>query len=346
MVDVWLDSVTPKDSLLIYSLLPLLRDKGYKTLVTAKKQTQTTEILELLNVEYKCIGEYGWTLTEKLVLEQKRTLLFIDLFNEIGLPKVLWTHGDVSAIRTAFGLQIPIVYGNDTLHAIHVAKLVCPLVDWLVAPVSFGKAWTKFGIPKSRIVLYDGIEEVGWLSRKNEFGCPRWLEEVKKKNPVILFRNAEYKASYCNNVKVDAFQLVKELSKMGTVVYLPRYTEEIKTLRSFRNVVIPPKPELAIQLIPYVDTVVGSGGTICREAALMGVPAINFHFWDAPARYLHQKGFPIKYVTSIDKILNVVGKILKNTGTTRLNTKRMLEKLESPTPITVKYLERCRGKRI
>ena len=341
MVDVWLDSVTPKGSLLIYSLLPLLREKGYEILVTAKKQTQTTEILELLNVEYRCVGEYGETLTEKLALEQKRTLQFIDLFDEIGLPKVLWTHGDVSAIRTAFGLQIPIVYGNDTPHAIHVAKLVCPLVDWLVAPVSFGKTWSKFGISKSRIVLYDGIEEVAWLSRKAEFECPSWLEEVAKKNRVVLFRNAEYKASYCKNVKVDAFKLVKEISKTATVVYLPRYAEEREKLGNLNNVVIPPKPALAVQLIPYVDAVVGSGGTICREAALMGVPTINFHFWDAPARYLHKKGFPIKYVTTMDKIVNVTQKILKNTEKHRVNTKRMLEKLESPVPITVNYIEKC-----
>ena len=346
MVDVWLDSVTPKDSLLTYSLLPLLRKKGYETLVTAKKQTQTTEILELLNVKYTCIGEYGETLKEKLAAEQKRTLQFIDLFDKIGLPKVLWTHGDVSAIRTAFGLQIPIVYANDTPHAVHVAKLVCPLVDWLVAPVSFGKTWSKFGIAKSKIVLYDGIEEVAWLQRKLESKCPLFLEEAAKKSRVVLFRNAEYKASYCKNIKVDAFHLVKEISKNATVVYLPRYAEEKKKLGNLNNVVIPQKPVLAFQLIPYVDAVVGSGGTICREAALMGVPTINFHFWDAVARYLYKKGFPIKYVATTDKIINVTRKILKNPEKHRMDTRQMLEKLESPVPITVDYIESCQGKRM
>ena len=62
MPDIWLDTVTPKDSLLIYSLLPTLHEKGYKTLVTAKKQTQTTEILDLLSIKYTCVGEYGETL--------------------------------------------------------------------------------------------------------------------------------------------------------------------------------------------------------------------------------------------------------------------------------------------
>src|SRR3972149_9803599 len=101
MPDVWLDSVTPKDSLLVYSLLPALKAKGYTTLVTAKKQTQTTDILDMLKVPYTLVGEYGETLKEKLAVEQKRTLQFIDLFDRVGLPNVLWTHGDVSAIRTA-----------------------------------------------------------------------------------------------------------------------------------------------------------------------------------------------------------------------------------------------------
>ena len=338
MVDVWLDSVTPKDSLLIYALLPLLREKGYETIVTAKKQTQTTEILELLDVEYTCVGEYGETLKEKLAVEQKRTLQFIDLFDKIGFPKVLWTHGDVSAIRTAFGLQIPIVYSNDTPHAIHVAKLVCPLVNWLVAPVAFGKSWSKFGIPKSKIALYDGVEETAWLT-EHRFEQPKFLEKLAEKERVVLFRDVEYKASYCKDAKVDVQRLLKELSEMATVVYLPRYEEEKEKLEDIDNIWIPPKPVLAAQLIPYVDIMVGSGGTICREAALMGVPTINFHFWDAVARYLHKKGFPMKYVTTTDKIINVTQKILKDPEKHRTDTRQMLEKLESPAPIATHYIE-------
>ena len=344
MVDIWLDSVTPKGSLLVHSLLPLLQEEGHEILITAKRQTQTIEILELLNMEYNCVGEYGRTLKQKLALEQKRTLQFIDLFNETGMPKVLWTHGDVSAIRTAFGLQIPIVYCNDTPDATHVARLVCPLVDWLIAPSSFGKGWSKFGINRSRIVLYDGIEEVAWIYPKTELQCPSWLEEITRENKIVLFRNAEYKASYCKNVKVDAFQLVKKIARMATVVYLPRYKEEREKFGCLNNVVIPPKPELTVQLIPYVDAVVGSGGTICREAALMGVPTINFHFWDAPAKYLQKKKFPIKYATTMNKITNLTQEILKNAEKHRINTNRMLETLESPVPITARYIEKCLGK--
>ncbi len=339
MVDVWLDAVTPKDSLLIYSLLPSLHEKGHKTIVTAKKQTQTTDVLELLDISYTCVGKYGETIEEKLIEEQKRTLEFLELFDKVGYPKVLWTHGDVSAIRTAFGLQIPIVYSNDTPHAIHVAKLVCPLVNWLVAPLPFGKSWSKFGIPKSNIILYEGVEEIAWLVGNAKRKRPKFLKELTTKKRVVLFRNVEYKASYCKDIKVDTWRLVKGLSEMATVVYLPRYEEEKEKLRNLNNVWIPPKSILAFQVIPYVDAVVGSGGTICRESALMGVPTINFHFWDVIARYLEMKGFPIQYSTSIDKILRSVQKILEKPKKHRIDTASMLSSLESPTAVTTHYIE-------
>jgi predicted glycosyltransferase len=338
--DVWLDTVTPKISIAINSLLPVIHAKGHTTLVTAKKATQTTDMLDTLGVPYYAIGEYGGTLKEKLEVEQKRTLEFIDLFDRIGYPKVLWTHGDVSAIRTAFGLNIPIVYANDTIFAYHVAKLAAPLVDWLIAPVSFGKSWSRFGIPKSRIVLFDGLEEVSWLKDK-PFEKPEFLHELSDRKPLVLFRDAEYQASYCKDVKVDSRRLLKELANLATVVYLPRYEGEKERLKDLPNVWVPPRPVLTAQLIPFVDLMVGSGGTACRETALMGIPTINFHFWDAQARYLHRKGFPVQIIRNTDAIIRIAKKILEYPAMHKIDTHAALESIESPVPVWTRYVELC-----
>ncbi|MGF3522645.1 MAG: DUF354 domain-containing protein [Candidatus Bathyarchaeia archaeon] len=339
MPDIWLDTVTPKISIAIHSLLPLLHAKGYSTLVTAKKQTQTTDLLDTLKVPYYKIGEYGETPKEKLVAEQKRTLEFVELFDKVGTPKVLWTHGDVSAIRTAFGLKIPIVYANDTVFAYHVAKLAAPLVDWLVTPRCFGKSWTKFGVSKNRIVQYDGLEEAAWLSTK--FEKPPFLEELKNKKPTILFRDAEYQASYCGEVKIDTQKLLQKLTNLGTVVYLPRYDQEKQKLKDLNNIWIPPQPVLTAQLLPYIDLMVGSGGTACRETALAGIPTINFHFWDVQARYLHKKGFPLQIIRNTNRIVKTAKTILQNPEKHRVNTKAALAKIESPLQYWVKYIEFC-----
>ena len=341
--DVWLDTVTPKISIVIHSLLPVLHKKGHSTLVTAKKQTQTTELLDVLKIPYQTVGEYGRTLKEKLEVEQKRTLAFLKLFDKVGYPKVLWTHGDVSAIRTAFGLGIPIVYANDTVFAHHVAKLAVPLVDWLVAPISFGKSWSKFGIPKSRIIHYDGLEELAWL-KDAEFDKPSFLKELSERKPVILFRDAEYSASYCKNVKVNSQRLIEKLTELATVVCLPRYEEEKENLQRIENLWLPPKPILTAQLIPYMDLMVGSGGTACRETALMGVPTINFHFWDVQAQYIHKKGFPIEIIRNEERIIRKAKTILTAPQKLKKNTEADINKLESPLPHWVKYIELSLGK--
>ncbi|MCW4009799.1 MAG: DUF354 domain-containing protein [Candidatus Bathyarchaeota archaeon] len=339
MPDVWLDTVTPKISIAIHSLLPCLHKKGYSTLVTAKRQTQTTDMLDVLGVAYETVGDYGDTPKEKLAADAKRTLGFLELFDRVGYPKVLWAHGDVAAIRTAFGLGIPIVYANDTVFAYHVAKLASPLVDWLVAPKCFGKTWSKYGIAKSRIIHYDGLEECAWL--KTKFAQPKFLEELRGRKPVVLFRDIEYKASYCSEVKVDSQRLLEELSKLATVVYLPRYEEEKQRLKTLSNVWVQPKPVLTAQLIPYIDLMVGSGGTACRETALAGVPTINFHFWDVQARYLHAKGFPIQICPNTNDIIKAAKKILQNPHQYRMDTKAAQAKLKSPLPVWTRYIERC-----
>jgi predicted glycosyltransferase len=290
-------------------------------------------------VPYETVGEYGATLKEKLAVEQKRTLGLLDLFDRVGYPKVLWTHGDVSAIRTAFGLGIPVVYANDTVFAYAVARLSCPLVDWLVTPKCFGYSWTKFGIPKNRIAQYDGLEELAWL-QGTQFEQPTFLEELKGKRPVILFRDAEYQAVYCKDVKVDSDKLLRELAKLATVVCLPRYEEERAKLKEIPNVWVSPKPVLTAQLMPYIDVMVGSGGTACRETALCGVPPINFHFWDVQARYLYKKGFPIQILRSNSRIVAATKKILAASKDHK-DTRHAVAKLESPLPAWAKYVEAC-----
>jgi predicted glycosyltransferase len=135
--------------------------------------------------------------------------------------------------------------------------------------------------------------------------------------------------------------LIRELAKLGTVVCLPRYEGEREKLKAIPNVWVSPKPVLTAQLLPYIDLMVGSGGTACRETALCGIPTINFHFWDVQARYLFKKGFPIQILRSNNRIITVAKKILANQENQRRDTKKAVEKLESPLPAWTKYIELC-----
>lgn len=84
----------------------------------------------------------------------------------------------------------------------------------------------------------------------------------------------------------------------------------------------------------------GSGGTLCREAVLLGVPTISFHFWDVIAKYLHKKGFLFQRVTSIEKIVKIA-KRMRKPEKYKVNMEHTLKKLESPVSITVHHIKKC-----
>jgi predicted glycosyltransferase len=128
---------------------------------------------------------------------------------------------------------------------------------------------------------------------------------------------------------------------MAEIVYLPRYESERKELKGIKNIWIPEKAVIAYNLLPAIDLVVGSGGTICRESALFGIPTMSFHFWDVIAEYLDKKGFPMHYSTKMETILSWAKNALKRPDEYKADAVRLLSTLESPINLTVKYLRKC-----
>jgi hypothetical protein len=72
----------------------------------------------------------------------------------------------------------------------------------------------------------------------------------------------------------------------------------------------------------------------------MGIPTINFHFWDVIAKYLKRKGFPITYLIDTQKIVRSIKKILRNPEKYKTDMADMLRRLESPVAPTIKCIER------
>ena len=101
----------------------------------------------------------------------------------------------------SFGLGIKHYCFNDSPHATAVSKLTVPLADLLFCPwVIPYSAWNRFGIPKTNIVRYKGLDPVAWLKRSASQPCSKPVDMIyengNKKN--ILVRMEESKASLLN----------------------------------------------------------------------------------------------------------------------------------------------------
>lgn len=79
---------------------------------------------------------------------------------------------------------------------------------------------------------------------------------------------------------------------------------------------------------------------MASEAALQGTPTISYHFWTPSLRFLHDNGFPVKHISDPMLILEESRKIMENPEKYRVDTTKLLEKLESPIPIVTDLIER------
>ena len=152
MTLIALDLATPKDVIIAHYLIRKFDRLGWDYIVFARDSTQTIPLLHHFGIDYILTGRYGFTLEEKYraTLEQEKKIL--EYIEEKGKPDVLWSHGNVAGIRTAFHLGIPVIYSNDTPHNEPVVKLTVPLATRLISPMAIPKCkWSKRGLEDSGI---------------------------------------------------------------------------------------------------------------------------------------------------------------------------------------------------
>lgn len=341
---VALDVLTPKMAILAHYLRRSLIEEGFEVDIIAREQTQTLAILDILKTPYRVIGRYGGSSLEgKLEADLQRERDLLNYIKQHGKPDVFWSKASVSGFRVAFGLKIPIVCTNDTLHNTPVVKLTVPLVNFLVIPEVYRVSqWTRFGINREKIVRYRGLEEVTWM-REIKPDRERIMKSIigEVVDKLVVIRGVEYKSSYFNGEKVNILEILVKLSNFSTVLFLPRYNEDFKIANNLSNVKIPRKTPFAPELLAIADLVISSGGTMATEAALAGTPVLIYHFWLPTANFLKRRKLPIWYVPNTSRLLEIAKSILKDPEKFKVNTEHLLRQMESPIPKTVNCIKKC-----
>jgi len=338
MKKILLDVATPKHAIFAHYLKPLYEREGFQVDIVARRNTQTIDMLKYFNIDYKILGGYGGAnLLDKYKATLENEIGFLNYFIEHGYPDVLWSHGNVASIRSAFHLGIPIIHVNDTPYNTPVAKLTVSLSTKLVSPSAWSKRdWIKYGIDSKNIILYYGLEEVAWI-KKVEGDKYKIQEKIlgKTVDRLVIFRIVEYKASYSLNAKPRIGKVLEKLSEYATIYYIPRYEEEITWLekKKIKNLYIARTPVFAPEIFLAADLNINSGGTMARESALMGVPTISYYFYNKITRFLMRHNLPIWYIKDPLKIIRKAVKILKNPDKYRRDTRQVLTNFEDPLDV-------------
>ena len=349
---VHIDILTPKQVLFFEKIVKTLEDLNIKVLVTSRRYREVEQLLELKRLKSHIVGSYGGkSLEGKLVSSSKRIIELTKLLCKTK-PKLSISHSSPEAARASFGLGIPHICVNDSPHSEAVAKLTVPLSERLLTPYVIPlKAWVRFGINKRMVVRYRALDPIVWL--KDFKPNPKILGQlgVSADETIVVVRPEETYASYLlkkTGGKPFYLKIIESLLKVlggnVTLVVLPRYEEQLKTLkrRTFKGrIVVPEKVVDAASLLSYSSVFVGGGGTMNTEAVMLGIPTFSFHPGTPTyvEKFLSRRGL-LERVTNPKTLAKKVAKTLREIDRVKrvyaLKAKKLVLGMEDPVKVVVK----------
>jgi hypothetical protein len=322
---VWYDACTGKHVRYGVAIEKRLKALGHEVILTTRKHPDTLPLTEFLGEKFIVVGRYDpRSMLTRLKEGTRRQLLFCKIFNK-NAPDIAISHGSVDQCRVSFGLGKPIICTLDTPYAEAVHRLTLPLSDYIVASKAIPKKILQAYNVKGEIVSFEGVDEVAWIKdfkplTKYDFG-----------KPLIVVREAEEKAVYAKN-KFSFVLLAKKLTTLGKVVFLSRYRR-----RALKGLIIPKGFIDSASLALQADLFVGAGGTITREAALQGTPAIAVNIFQKQHvnEYLAKKGFPI-FKTNPSEVIPLAKKLIGR----RWNVSNLLQELQNPVDVIAQIVNK------
>jgi predicted glycosyltransferase len=322
---IWYDACTGKHVRYGVAIAEKIRAAGNEVILTTRKHPDTVPLARFLGEKFIVVGRYSpKSLLSRLREGVRRQLLFCKIFGK-AIPDVAVSHCSVDQIRVAFGLGIPTIATFDTPYADAVNRLTLPLSDYILTSKAIPEKVLQAYNVKGKIIRFDGADEVAWIKGfkpkvKYDFG-----------SPLIVVREIEEKAAYAKG-KFSSVNLAKKLASLGKVVFLPRYNR-----KTIKGLIIPKGFVDSASLVAQADLFVGAGGTITREAALQGTPAIIVNFFQEQHvnDYLADKGFPI-FRAEAASAFELAKKLLGN----KRDVKDLLDKLENPVDVISETLEK------
>ncbi len=308
-----------------HAIAQSLRKLGHEIVLTTREHPDTANIMETLDERFTVVGKYDPTsLATRFKASLEREVAFYEMFGN-NPPQVAISHGSIELCRTAFGLGKPIITTGDTTYA-KANWLIIPLTDTLVISKAIPRRiYRKFGAKE--IVQFDGVDEVAWVHPSKEKSTSEYG------HPLIVVRQSEFKASYMKGEDIT-LGIAEKLTRIGNVIFLSRYKR-----KETKSLVTPTGYVDSLTLTAVADLVVGIGGTIAREAALQGTPSIVIPAlgWSHVNDYISRKGFPLFKVEPVDAF-----KYAKKYLGERVDTNKMLAKLENPVDVIVRLVENQR----
>ncbi|HOI39893.1 MAG TPA: DUF354 domain-containing protein [Methanobacterium sp.] len=313
---IWIDIVNAPHVRFFKSIISYLENEGEEVFITARRFGDVHRLLDLFNINYNLVGWHGVSLEEKLIRSTQRAYELSQIISR-EKPDVAVSKHSIELPRITYGLKIPSVYILDNEHAIAANKLTLPLCERVILPaVIKPESVVRCGADPDYLLPYNGTSE---LTHLVDFQYnPHIFEDLKldlKKKKTILMRPEPSLASYldadCRTTVLSP--IVEALEDQANILVIPRFREQQQIFEDDDQITLIKPPVDTFSLMKACDLVIGAGGTMNREAALLGTPVISCYpgkLLSVDAYYI-QKGL-MKRSTHPDEIVDMAKELLSD----------------------------------
>jgi uncharacterized protein len=273
---VWIDLTNSPHVLFFRPILKRLDEAGVPSVVTARDFAQTLGLLELYGIPHTVIGRHGGARLGGKVTGLARRSLALTRFGRAtrGIRQAV-SHGsnDLAVAARLLRLHSTVLHDFEGATAMH--RINFRLADKVMVPeVIPWSALAALGLDQRRYRPYAGIKEQVTLADFEP--DPTVLETLglDAARPIAVLRPPATMSLYHRGIENTLFDQVLDYlrSSEAQVVLLPRTPDQVRGFAGMTGVTVPATPVDGPSLVFAADLVVSAGGTMNREAALLGTP--------------------------------------------------------------------------
>jgi len=292
---IWIDLDNSPHVPLFAPIIKHFREHGVSLLVTARDHAQTVELLNLdgLAGTYDIIGIHdGGKKLNKLRGLFVRATQLARKVRSSGLDiAVAVSHGSRSMVVAALWLKIPVLTMYDYEHT--ETRIFNRLSDRVLVPDAIpGNVLDKIGLRKSKRVVHEGLKEEVYL--RSFVRDPSFRERFARENALgfdheailVVLRPPATTANYHDPRSESLLRNILDhlrSSESVSVIIVPRSKGQAAEIESvLKQQDFPPNRFLILRhavngldLADAADVMISGGGTMNREAVLLGVPVYS-----------------------------------------------------------------------
>jgi len=281
---IWIDIENTPHVLFFRPIIEILNAKGCNVYVTARRCTQTVELLRALNIPFREIGCHfeGGNIFFKIMFVLFRVIcLFIYIFPK-NIAKAV-CHCSRSMLITSKILRIKNICFLDYEHV--AMGIFRHFADILIVPKHISKqSLVRKGFHKTKIIHLPGFKEEFYMV-PSPTGDLIQKYMIKSDDVVVTLRPPAEKAHYHHSdAEALWINLIKYLDHAEgslRVFVLHRYAFQEQTTKKLIHhnrdgrFIFLDVPEDGLNLLTLSDIVITGGGTMLREAAALGIPCYS-----------------------------------------------------------------------